>query len=110
MVNVSHCTQTGTLVQAALLAFTCSACVRWELRRLLEPGGFKETKGLPMKEHVRRNFVQWHAYMLFLGLPDTSATRSGKSLVARGEASSSTAGTHQEHQLSTAGMLALICH
>eukprot|EP00971_Amphidinium_carterae_P347587 6489659-Amphidinium_carterae.3 len=110
MVNVSNCTSAGSLVQAALLAWNSTSGVIWELRRFLEPAGFKETKALPLKEHVRRNFAAWQAYMVFLGLPNTSAVRSGKSLVARGEAANAGGEVNQEHQLSTAGMLALLCH
>eukprot|EP00971_Amphidinium_carterae_P055293 1089921-Amphidinium_carterae.1 len=110
LLTASHCTHSGLLVQASLLAWTTASGVVWELRRFLAPAGFKETKGLPLKEHVRRNFPVWQSYLRYLQLPEASLVRSVKSLIARGVAMDAVGEASQEHQVTTVGMLALLLH
>eukprot|EP00971_Amphidinium_carterae_P327020 6458162-Amphidinium_carterae.1 len=109
LLRIAHCTPAGLLVECSLLAWKAPAgAVVWELRRLLEPGGFAETKGLPLKEHIRRNWDAWSSYLGFLGFPSTCLQRSAKSLQARGSDGATCAEAGQEHQLSTSALLGLL--
>eukprot|EP00971_Amphidinium_carterae_P034034 670164-Amphidinium_carterae.1 len=111
LLRLAHCTTLGTLVECSALAWrTVDGLVLWELRRLLEPAGFVETKGLPLKEHIRRNWDTWAAYVELIGLDSSSLQRSAKSLVARGIQAASGTEAWQEHQLTTPGLLCLLLH
>eukprot|EP00971_Amphidinium_carterae_P140794 2789824-Amphidinium_carterae.4 len=108
MLRLALCSPSGLLVESHAVSWKTEETVYWELRRFLAPAGFKETKGMPLKEHVRRNFDSWNTYLQFLGLPATSLTRSAGALQSRGVDVHSLAEAGQEHRATTAGLLAIL--
>ena len=97
----------GQRSTSTLKTWWCGSGLRWELRRLLPPVGFNETKNTHLSRHVAEHWPRWLALSAFLDLCPPALGLSRHALLKKDRAANVN-GAEQECWVSTPMLVVLL--